>query len=59
MVATGAYAFAWATGLLTFVVPAGVGVREGAMILALSPLIGTGPATRWRWCRGWCSPWPT
>ncbi|MCA2225587.1 lysylphosphatidylglycerol synthase transmembrane domain-containing protein [Nonomuraea aurantiaca] len=44
VVATGAYAFAWATGLLTFVVPAGVGVREGAMILVLSPLIGTGPA---------------
>jgi uncharacterized membrane protein YbhN (UPF0104 family) len=44
VVATGAYAFAWATGLLTFVVPAGVGVREGAMILVLSPLIGTGPS---------------
>ncbi|HUR04326.1 MAG TPA: lysylphosphatidylglycerol synthase transmembrane domain-containing protein [Nonomuraea sp.] len=44
VVATGAYAFAWSTGLLTFVVPAGVGVREGAMILVLSPLIGTGPS---------------
>jgi uncharacterized membrane protein YbhN (UPF0104 family) len=44
VVATGAYAFAWATGLLTFVVPAGVGVREGAMVLVLDPLIGTGPA---------------
>ncbi|MFD1542177.1 lysylphosphatidylglycerol synthase domain-containing protein [Nonomuraea guangzhouensis] len=44
VVATGAYAFAWATGLLTFVVPAGVGVREGAMILVLRPLIGDGPS---------------
>jgi uncharacterized membrane protein YbhN (UPF0104 family) len=44
LVATGAYAFAWATGLLTFVVPAGVGVREGAMVLVLHPLVGTGPA---------------
>ncbi|WP_219470540.1 lysylphosphatidylglycerol synthase transmembrane domain-containing protein [Nonomuraea rhizosphaerae] len=44
VIATGAYAFAWATGLLTFVVPAGVGVREGAMVLVLTPLTGTGPA---------------
>ncbi|WP_113700062.1 lysylphosphatidylglycerol synthase transmembrane domain-containing protein [Nonomuraea lactucae] len=45
VVATGAYAFAWATGLLTFVVPAGVGVREGAMVLVLAPLLGgTGAA---------------
>jgi uncharacterized membrane protein YbhN (UPF0104 family) len=44
VVATGAYAFAWATGLLTFVVPAGVGVREGALVLVFAPLIGTGAA---------------
>lgn len=44
VVATGAYAFAWATGLLTFVVPAGVGVREGALVLVLAPAVGTGPA---------------
>ncbi len=44
VIATGAYAFAWATGLLTFVVPAGVGVREGALVLVLAPIITTGPA---------------
>ncbi|NBE96972.1 flippase-like domain-containing protein [Nonomuraea sp. KC401] len=41
VVATGAYAFAWATGILTVVVPAGVGIREGAMVLVLGPIIGT------------------
>ncbi|NUO96896.1 MAG: flippase-like domain-containing protein [Nonomuraea sp.] len=44
LVATGAYAFAWCTGILTFVVPAGVGVREGALVLVLGPVIGTAPA---------------
>ncbi|MFG1703528.1 YbhN family protein [Nonomuraea sp. M3C6] len=41
IVATGAYAFAWATGILTVVVPAGVGIREGALVLVLGPVIGT------------------
>ncbi|MEV4107695.1 lysylphosphatidylglycerol synthase transmembrane domain-containing protein [Nonomuraea sp. NPDC049695] len=40
IVSTGAYAFAWSTGILTVVVPAGVGVREGALVLALGPVIG-------------------
>ncbi|SFI09492.1 hypothetical protein SAMN05216275_101118 [Streptosporangium canum] len=31
----GAYAFAWATGLLVAVVPAGLGVREAAMVAVL------------------------
>lgn len=44
VVATGAYAFAWATGLLAVVVPAGVGVREGALVLVLAPLVGQGAA---------------
>ncbi|HEX4813320.1 MAG TPA: lysylphosphatidylglycerol synthase transmembrane domain-containing protein [Nonomuraea sp.] len=44
VIATGAYAFAWATGILTVVVPAGVGVREGALVLVLAPVIGTAPA---------------
>ncbi|MBN6052680.1 flippase-like domain-containing protein [Nonomuraea sp. RK-328] len=44
LVATGAYAFAWATGLLTFFVPAGVGVREGALVLVFTPVVGTGAA---------------
>jgi uncharacterized membrane protein YbhN (UPF0104 family) len=38
-VATGAYALAWATGLLTVIVPAGIGVREGAMVLVLTPVL--------------------
>ncbi|MEV4562653.1 lysylphosphatidylglycerol synthase transmembrane domain-containing protein [Nonomuraea sp. NPDC049419] len=41
VIATGAYAFAWATGILIVVVPAGVGVREGALVLVLGPVIGT------------------
>ncbi|MFI7698154.1 YbhN family protein [Nonomuraea sp. NPDC049480] len=41
IVATGAYAFAWATGILTVVVPAGVGIREGALVLVLGPILGT------------------
>ncbi|MEO3798847.1 lysylphosphatidylglycerol synthase transmembrane domain-containing protein [Nonomuraea sp. B1E8] len=41
VVATGAYAFAWATGILTVVVPAGVGIREGALVLVLGPIVGT------------------
>ncbi|MGN9836846.1 lysylphosphatidylglycerol synthase domain-containing protein [Nonomuraea sp. H19] len=44
LIATGAYAFAWATGLLAFVVPAGVGIREGALVLVLGPVLGTAPA---------------
>ncbi|MCK2221208.1 flippase-like domain-containing protein [Actinomadura sp. ATCC 31491] len=44
LVGTGAYAFAWATGILTVVVPAGVGIREGALVLVLGPVIGTAPA---------------
>lgn len=40
-VSTGAYAFAWATGILTVVVPAGVGIREGALVLVLGPIVGT------------------
>ncbi|MFC4115473.1 lysylphosphatidylglycerol synthase transmembrane domain-containing protein [Nonomuraea zeae] len=41
LVATGAYAFAWCTGILTVVVPAGVGIREGALVLVLGPIVGT------------------
>jgi uncharacterized membrane protein YbhN (UPF0104 family) len=40
-VAAGAYALAWATGILTVVVPAGLGVREGAMVVALAPVLDT------------------
>jgi uncharacterized membrane protein YbhN (UPF0104 family) len=38
-VAAGAYALAWATGILTVIVPAGIGVREGAMVIALAPVL--------------------
>ncbi|MFC4531571.1 lysylphosphatidylglycerol synthase domain-containing protein [Sphaerisporangium dianthi] len=38
-VAAGAYALAWVTGLLTVIVPAGIGVREGAMVLVLTPVL--------------------
>ncbi|WP_248961803.1 lysylphosphatidylglycerol synthase transmembrane domain-containing protein [Sphaerisporangium perillae] len=38
-VAAGAYALAWVTGLLTVIVPAGIGVREGAMVLVLAPFL--------------------
>lgn len=41
----GAYAFAWATGLLIAVVPAGVGVREAAMVAVIAPAIDTHGAT--------------
>ncbi|WP_405088773.1 lysylphosphatidylglycerol synthase domain-containing protein [Microbispora sp. NBC_01389] len=40
-IAAGAYALAWSTGILTVVVPAGIGVREGAMVVALAPLLDT------------------
>ena len=38
-VAAGACALAWATGILTVVVPAGLGVREGALVIALAPVL--------------------
>jgi glycosyltransferase 2 family protein len=38
---TGAVALSWAAGLVVVVVPAGVGVREGALTLILAPTIGT------------------
>ncbi|MFC4586505.1 lysylphosphatidylglycerol synthase transmembrane domain-containing protein [Sphaerisporangium corydalis] len=38
-VAAGAYALAWVTGLLTVIIPAGIGVREGAMVLVLAPVL--------------------
>ncbi|WP_230878501.1 lysylphosphatidylglycerol synthase transmembrane domain-containing protein [Planomonospora sp. ID67723] len=44
LLGAGAYAFAWATGLLFAFIPAGVGVREGAMVLVLAPTIGTANA---------------
>lgn len=42
---TGIYASAWLLGFLMPGAPAGLGVREVVLLLGLSPLIGTEPAT--------------
>lgn len=39
----GAVALAWAGGYLVLVMPAGLGVREGLLVLLLGPRFGTGP----------------
>jgi uncharacterized membrane protein YbhN (UPF0104 family) len=44
VVCTGAFALGWLVGLLVFLAPAGVGAREAVLILALTPLLGGGPA---------------
>jgi glycosyltransferase 2 family protein len=41
LVASSAYAIAWAAGLLVIPVPAGIGVREAALLLLLEPVTGT------------------
>jgi uncharacterized membrane protein YbhN (UPF0104 family) len=41
----GAYALAWTAGFLVVVLPAGAGVRELVLVLALSPALAAGPAT--------------
>ncbi|TDC84918.1 UPF0104 family protein [Nonomuraea deserti] len=42
--AIGAFALSWSLGILTFVVPAGAGVREVAMVGVLAPHLAAGPA---------------
>ena len=44
LVSTGAFALAWVVGFLVVVAPAGAGPREAALVLALSPLLGTADA---------------
>ncbi|MCU1693095.1 MAG: hypothetical protein JWM64_2186 [Frankiales bacterium] len=39
LLSTGAYALAWTAGFLFVVSPAGVGVREAALVVALSPVL--------------------
>lgn len=39
LIATGAFCLAWAAGLAVVFVPAGAGVREGVMALALAPVV--------------------
>jgi glycosyltransferase 2 family protein len=41
---TGAVALSWAAGLVVVVVPAGAGIREGALVLLLAPTMGSGTA---------------
>ncbi|SDG65154.1 hypothetical protein SAMN05421505_106128 [Sinosporangium album] len=43
--AVGAFALSWCLGIMTFVVPAGAGVREVAMVAVLVPLLGQGAAS--------------
>lgn len=42
--AVGAFALSWCLGIMTFVVPAGAGVREAAMVVVLSPVMDSGSA---------------
>jgi len=42
--AIGAYSLAWTAGFLVLVVPAGAGVREAVLTLALAPALASGPA---------------
>jgi uncharacterized membrane protein YbhN (UPF0104 family) len=39
-----AYAAAYAVGFLSLLTPAGIGVREGVLVVALSPVLPAGPA---------------
>ncbi|MER5648599.1 lysylphosphatidylglycerol synthase transmembrane domain-containing protein [Streptosporangium sp. NPDC002524] len=40
----GAFALSWCLGIMTFVVPAGAGVREVAMVAVLAPVLDQGTA---------------
>ncbi|ETA00693.1 hypothetical protein CcI156_18885 [Frankia sp. CcI156] len=45
LLSLGAYALAWTAGFLVLVLPAGAGVREAVLVLALAPAVASGPAT--------------
>nr|WP_322769697.1 lysylphosphatidylglycerol synthase transmembrane domain-containing protein [Frankia sp. Cr1] len=45
LLSVGGYALAWTAGFLVLLVPAGAGVREAVLILALAPVLAHGPAT--------------
>lgn len=45
LLSLGGYALAWTAGFLVIVVPAGAGVREAVLVLALSPVLSVGAAT--------------
>lgn len=40
----GSFALSWCLGIMTFVVPAGAGVREAAMVAVLAPVLDRGSA---------------
>jgi glycosyltransferase 2 family protein len=42
--AAAAYAAAYAAGFLSLLTPAGLGVREGVLVVALAPVLPAGPA---------------
>ncbi|MBB6350747.1 hypothetical protein FHU36_007319 [Nonomuraea muscovyensis] len=42
--AVGAFALSWCLGIMTFVVPAGAGVREAVMVAVLAPVLDSGAA---------------
>jgi uncharacterized membrane protein YbhN (UPF0104 family) len=44
LAAIGGIALGWALGLVAVLAPAGVGVRDGVLVAALSPLVGRSPA---------------
>ena len=44
LLSAGAYALAWTAGFVVVVAPAGAGVRELALVVALSPVLPRGPA---------------
>jgi glycosyltransferase 2 family protein len=44
LLATGSFALAWCAGFLVVVTPAGAGVREVALVAALSPVLDSGEA---------------
>lgn len=44
VLALGAFALAWTVGFLVVVAPAGLGVREAALVAGLAPVLPAGPA---------------
>jgi uncharacterized membrane protein YbhN (UPF0104 family) len=42
--AVGAFALSWSLGIMTFIIPAGAGVREVAMVAVLAPVLDSGSA---------------
>lgn len=45
LVSIGGFSLAWAAGFLVVFVPAGAGIREAVLVLTLSPVLPSGPAT--------------